>query len=172
MPNVFFTSDLHFGHKNLLGFRSEVHKKLFPTVEHMHDWMIECWNKVVRPKDLVWILGDIAMTDDGLKEIRNLNGRKKLILGNHDKFQISQLTPYFEAVHGVWKKYDFVMSHVPIHTSCLEYRWFNNVHGHIHHKHYPINTDANYLNVNMDVIGPYPMALEVVRAKLKTKEAE
>lgn len=171
MAGVFFTSDLHFGHSKIVDFRGQVHNKEFQTVADVDEWIIDSWNSVVRKKDdLVWVLGDIAFTDEGLANFGKLNGRKKLILGNHDMFSIAQLSEHFDAVYGVHKKYDFVMSHVPIHPSCLEYRWFNNVHGHIHHKHYAINTDAHYVNVNIDVIGPYPAHIDQVRSWIDIKQ--
>lgn len=172
MSGVYFISDLHLGHSKIVSFRSRVHDKEFNSVEDVDDWIIDSWNQVVRKKDdIVWVLGDIAFTDEGLSKLKRLNGRKKLILGNHDMFSISQLSEHFDAVYGAHKKYGFVMTHVPIHPSCLEYRWLNNVHGHIHHAHYPINTDAHYINVNIDVIGPHPKHLDWVRSRIEAKKA-
>lgn len=167
MSNVFFISDLHFNHANLLGFRSEVHKKLFPSTEYMDDWLIAGWNSRVRPKDLVWVLGDIAWGSVGLSKFAQLNGTKNLIMGNHDKFTIKELLRDFNEIRGVWKKYGFVMSHCPIHPNELQYRnWTCNVHGHIHHRE-KLLPEPMYINVNVDIIGNVPISLDEIRAKLK-----
>jgi len=76
----YFTSDSHFGHQLMLRFRP------FSTVEEMDEHLIEAWNAVVRPDDIVWHLGDFSCHDVGrTKQIFDqLHGRKRLILGNHD----------------------------------------------------------------------------------------
>ena len=161
--SVFFTSDLHFGHTNLLSFRSEVHNKLFPTTEHMNEWLVEQWNSRVRRKDIVWVLGDLAWGSDSLKYFNMCNGHKRVILGNHDNFAITEYATYFDKVYGIWKKYGFVMSHVPIHEQEMQYRnWGTNVHGHIHHKG-KLLEEPKYICVNVDVRGGLPVSLDEVR---------
>jgi len=81
--NTFFTSDQHFGHKNICRFAD----RPFKSVEEMNEALIEEHNAVVKPSDVVWFLGDFAfMPPDATKRIlRRLNGQKNLVLGNHDK---------------------------------------------------------------------------------------
>lgn len=78
-----FTSDLHFGHRNIL----EYCKRPWTTVEDMNNGLIENWNKCVSPEDTVYFLGDLFFL--GRKRavdiLANLNGRIHWILGNHDK---------------------------------------------------------------------------------------
>lgn len=79
---IWFTSDLHFGHQNILKFC----KRPWKTTEDM-DWnLIQNWNSVVKPDDLVFDLGDFAFATNGRwKELLSqLNGHHYLILGNHD----------------------------------------------------------------------------------------
>ena len=79
MARVFFTSDLHFGHKNLCqGLRGM-------TSEDSDQLIINNWNKVVTKRDIVYVLGDITMENqnDIPKYIKQLNGRIILIGGNH-----------------------------------------------------------------------------------------
>ena len=52
---ILFTSDLHFGHKNVLKFD----QRPFFTVSEMDTALIENWNKKVRPGDFVYVLGDM-----------------------------------------------------------------------------------------------------------------
>ena len=79
---IWFTSDLHFGHKNILKFC----KRPWDTVEEMDEGLIQNWNRVVGKDDLVFNLGDFAFATNGRwKELINrLNGHIHLILGNHD----------------------------------------------------------------------------------------
>ena len=80
---MFFISDTHFGHKNIIKYSN----RPFGSVEEMNRALIENWNKVVGPKDEVWHLGDFAFMkyDDFKNVVRQLHGVKRLILGNHDK---------------------------------------------------------------------------------------
>lgn len=80
--NVFFTSDLHFGHRNILEFC----KRPFNSVEEMDEALIENWNSVVKPNDFVFDLGDFAFAPNHrwYELLARLNGKHVLILGNHD----------------------------------------------------------------------------------------
>lgn len=79
---IFFTSDLHFGHKNIIKFC----KRPWATTEEMDEALIERWNSVVGADDIVFDLGDFAFATNGRwKElIQRLNGEHYLVLGNHD----------------------------------------------------------------------------------------
>lgn len=76
----FFTADTHFGHQLMLDFRP------FVSTDEMDQFIIDAWNAVVRPHDVVWHLGDFSCHDVArTKQIFDrLHGRKRLILGNHD----------------------------------------------------------------------------------------
>lgn len=79
---IFFTSDLHFGHRNIIKFCNRPWK----TTEEMDEALIENWNSVVKDNDIVFDLGDFAFATNGRwKDILSrLNGKHYLILGNHD----------------------------------------------------------------------------------------
>lgn len=81
---VFFTSDTHWGHAAIIRYC----KRPFANVRDMDEAMIANWNAVVRHDDnVVWHLGDFAHGADA-KHVRSvfrrLNGRKMLVIGNHD----------------------------------------------------------------------------------------
>jgi calcineurin-like phosphoesterase family protein len=84
---LWFTSDFHFGHKNI----SEYARRPFPFgeagVPEMNDALVAAFNREVAPADDVWILGDVAMgrIDESLARVGDLNGRKVLVAGNHDR---------------------------------------------------------------------------------------
>ena len=86
--NIFFTSDTHFWHENILKFCN----RPFSSIEEMNDTIINNWNSVVKENDIVFHLGDFCFCgSDKFKElIEKLNGRIYLILGNHDWKTIKQ----------------------------------------------------------------------------------
>lgn len=83
--STFFTADLHIGHYNAIKFDD----RPFASVEEMDAEIIRRWNNRVGPDDTVYILGDViwkARNDDAPKILKQLNGHKILIKGNHDQF--------------------------------------------------------------------------------------
>lgn len=90
---TFFTADTHFGHRLMAlhrghapgaGSRDDV------TLEHVraHDEdIVASWNSVVSDKDVVWHLGDLTLKHAAeiADILRRLNGRNRLVLGNHDR---------------------------------------------------------------------------------------
>lgn len=81
--NIYFASDLHFGHANVIKYSN----RPFDHVDEMNDTFIKNWNRIVKPNDMVYQLGDFALTNDNeIKSIlSSLNGRKKAVFGNHDR---------------------------------------------------------------------------------------
>lgn len=77
---VWFTSDLHFGHRLVAGHRG------FDSVDEHDAAIVENWKRHVGPSDHVWVLGDIAVSSPtyALSVIADLPGEKHLISGNHD----------------------------------------------------------------------------------------
>lgn len=79
---VFFTSDTHFYHTNIIEFC----KRPFMDIEAMNETLIANWNKVVGTNDIVFHLGDFCLGDSAKwnRLLDRLNGEIYLILGNHD----------------------------------------------------------------------------------------
>ena len=79
---TFFTSDLHFGHKNIIKYCN----RPFATVQEMDDEMIARINARVSEQDHLWILGDFAFcTEERIIEIlEKIKCSKGLVKGNHD----------------------------------------------------------------------------------------
>lgn len=80
-----FTSDTHFGHQNIMKFEPE--SRPFSSTEEMDEVLIERWNSVVKPRDIVYHLGDAIMGDfrAGVEKMQRLNGQLILVPGNHDR---------------------------------------------------------------------------------------
>lgn len=82
MSDVWFTSDTHYGHRNIILHSN----RPFQFTEEMDRAMIDNWNEVVKPGDRVYHLGDFSFhkPDKTLKIFQELKGNKYLIKGNHD----------------------------------------------------------------------------------------
>lgn len=134
--HVFFTSDTHFGHANIIRFC----KRPFENVEEMNEVLIENWNKVVSDDDTVFHLGDFAFGGFPYWEaIRlRLNGHINLILGNHcihnvNRQNSERLGKMFDWVGEMLtihiNRRPIILSHYPLRCYPDGY-W--NLFGHIH----------------------------------------
>lgn len=83
LETIWFTSDHHWGHPNIIRFSG----RPFADVEEMNEALIARWNQVVGERDTVYHLGDIfLMPAEAARRVRDrLHGRICLIRGNHDK---------------------------------------------------------------------------------------
>lgn len=91
------TSDTHFGHKNIMDYcpwRTDWAR----SIEEHDARLIEAWNLVVAPEDVVFHLGDFALCKkERIAEIRKqLHGKIHLALGNHDRSAKSMTEMGFE----------------------------------------------------------------------------
>ena len=86
--NIFFTSDFHLFHDNVLKFDN----RPFDDVFDMHRDIENKWNEVVRPNDIVIYLGDLSFAKSADKPLVNtmlhcLNGEIHFVMGNHDRWE-------------------------------------------------------------------------------------
>ena len=151
MSTIYVISDLHLGHNFLKKLRG------FATIEEHDQAIVDGWNSVVKSKhDVVWILGDIAMDASMYPMLDKLKGRKKVILGNHDRYRdVPELLKYVDNVSGCFVKDKVMFSHCPIHERELEFNR-KNVHGHIHNN---FIDDSRYINVSCEVLDYKPVKM-------------
>jgi len=136
---TYITSDLHFGHTNIMKFCPKT-RGHYKDVAHMHSEMIRMWNETVNPEDTVYILGDVAFlpADQAVAILKSLNGSLILIEGNHDRKALKDAAfrRCFKEIH---KYYDTVYNGIRIimfHYPILE--WDQMHRGAVHfygHKH-------------------------------------
>lgn len=148
MTNVWFTSDPHFGHERILSFCSGRAALGLTNVKEMNEYIVEKWNSLIRPTDIVWCLGDFAFGRKYIYEITpKLNGSKRLIMGNHDQYGAHEfVNAGWDKVYGAFEKYHCIMTHIPISDQQF-YRFHANIHGHMHDKKMD---DPRYICVCMD----------------------
>lgn len=158
---IYFISDFHFGHKNILNFE----RKQFNTIEEHDQYIISIYNKVVKKDDTCYILGDIGASGFNvskeylIKCFKQLNGKKIIILGNHDRYPKS----FYKELYGVTEVYDhpvylskrIALSHEPIKVDDDVL----NIHGHLHGA--TLNL-PNYLTVSAHLINYKPVSYKLI----------
>jgi calcineurin-like phosphoesterase family protein len=186
MSNIFFCSDHHFAHNNILTFKNWDGSMLRPgfiDVEHMNETMVERHNAVVKPEDRVYFLGDVAMGKRGLEYLSRMVGRKVLIKGNHDKESVNTYMKYFDDIRGSHQFDGMILTHIPIRPQSLG-RWGTNVHGHLHSNNVLLGDppagdeyeaepkgqiDTRYFCVAMEQVNYTPISLEELKAAIKSR---
>ena len=143
----------------------------FSSVEEMNEELITRHNAVVGQYDKWYCLGDIGMNQNDLDKILpRLNGRKRLILGNHDKFNMSFYSKYFEKVMVSWNPVrSVVFSHYPLVIDENHPKIRANVHGHIHRNEM---ADKRYLNISVEMINYTPIHWDEIKKKLEKRGIE
>jgi calcineurin-like phosphoesterase family protein len=138
MKNVFLIADLHFGDSDMCSLLKEDGHPMrpFKSVEEHDATLIENWNKVVtHPSDKVYVLGDVAQKKKDIENFGKLNGKKILLKGNHDIYEMKEYAKYFKDIRATHRlENGLLMSHIPIHPSTFGKAHKVNVHGHIHDK--------------------------------------
>lgn len=184
--SVWFTSDLHFGHRRVADLRG------FGDDTEAHDaHLMKEWAKRVHPDNIVWVLGDLTVSKPAyaLGLIADLPGRKHFISGNHDDChpmhrdfhkKIGAYNEVFESVSPFarqrWNGVNFLMSHFPYEKDrhdarYMQYRlrdegeWL--LHGHTHG---PERREGREIHVGLDAWDYAPVSLQEI-LKL-TQESE
>ena len=129
---VWWTSDLHLGHANILKYCPERGAR-WPTIAEHDAALIANWNATVAPGDIVYLLGDFSFAKPA-PFFGQLNGHVSLVLGNHDESRASQLKalPFNTVSRRLWAVIDGLMvymSHFP-DDEVTGYDLY--LHGHCH----------------------------------------
>ena len=171
---TWITSDLHFGHKNIMKFCPQTRARFRDDVDYMNSAMVEEWNDRVEPGDLVYILGDVAFMSgsDAGRTMKRLNGDKILIEGNHDRKTLldSTFRGAFKEVHKyldiTYDGHNIVMFHYPIAEWDRMHRGALHFHGHLHGGESGIEK-FRALDVGMDSTGEIVISMERAINRIK-----
>lgn len=155
----------------------------FTNSDEGDEAMIERHNKVVKPEDRVYFVGDFCFSKKHIAKAGRMNGRKVLIKGNHDTLELKEYLPYFDDIRGSHQFSGVLITHIPVHEESLG-RWGFNIHGHLHAnrvmrtvpfitRNENLNSyeeiDPRYFNVSVEQVNYTPISLEEVK-KFKPKE--
>lgn len=195
LDRVFVVSDPHFGHANIIKY---CHRP-FADPDEMDRRLIAKWNFTVPPTATVWLLGDVTVKPEKLGSLlRQLNGRKILVAGNHDQphpvsvnnkgRRPEELARYarayreagFDAVHlgGAFTLPDFgrvLVCHYPYSDppDWLRVRFPDDgatplLHGHVHDKW---RFRGRMLNAGVEVQDYRPVSLREIRDRFRDERA-
>jgi calcineurin-like phosphoesterase family protein len=137
---TYVTSDLHFGHKNIMSFCPVSRERFRNDVDYMNEAMVREWNNLIESEDLVYILGDVAFlpAQKAAEYLNRCNGTKILVEGNHDRKALNDPTfrGCFKEVHKyldiTYNGTKVVMFHYPIAEWDQMYRGAVHLYGHLH----------------------------------------
>ncbi len=168
MTKTFFTSDTHFGHRNMTNEGKNYSNRPFDTIVQMDEAMIANWNAVVGQDDDIYHLGDFAMGKTPVPTIlARLNGRKHLIWGNHDSKQTRELPqwassqPYLEInLEGKL----IVLCHYAMKVWNKSHRGSLMLYG---HSHGSLPGSDQSCDVGVDCFDMTPVTLEQILRKLR-----
>jgi calcineurin-like phosphoesterase family protein len=140
--NTWITSDLHFGHANIMKFCPKT-RGHYNSASHMNEDMIAHWNANVSAGDRVYILGDVSFQNPQVaaETVARLNGNKILVAGNHDRKNLKNelFAAQFLEIHNYLElNYNgnyIVLMHYPICEWDRMHRGSLHFHGHLHGNH-------------------------------------
>lgn len=165
---VWVWSDLHFHHKNIIGFSERPYEDL----EQMHEHLLANHNDYVSNDDIVIWVGDIGFKGTGIlnEMLAEYNGYKILVVGNHD-FNGKKLRKLaFDETHLIYAvdypDVSLVFTHYPMYT--VPEPWVN-VHGHLHAFPDPVSGHPRHINVNCEIQGYKPRLLDDVAKQAKSR---
>lgn len=163
---VFFISDTHFGHERMVD-----QNRPFVDIGKMDKQLIDNWNKVIGEDDTVWHLGDFSAYRDGRLEnlFWRLNGKKYLVVGNHDEENEAILElPWEETpvLHkDIWVgKDNFFLCHYPMRSWKNVVKGAINLHGHTHGF---LNNTRQSMDVGGDACQFHPVGIEDIHRILR-----
>jgi calcineurin-like phosphoesterase family protein len=159
MSRIWFTSDCHFGHSNIIGYTN----RPFKDVNHMNEELIKRWNHKVNPNDLVYHIGDFSFKSGVTRNIYEdrLNGTIVHILGNHD-YNNSVKTLIVSAKMEFGNK-RFLVQHRPPDKDTYVESFDAVLVGHVHNKwkHIFLN-GVPIINIGTDVWGFEPITIDTI----------
>lgn len=129
---IYFTSDLHIGHENILSMC----QRPFDNIEDMNETLIKNWNQMIQPKDTVYILGDFFFmipVEEANVIIKKLKGKKILIQGNHDlNYEKTLFDEICDFKIIKYNKKKFILMHYPLLEWPHYFQGGIHLHGHQH----------------------------------------
>lgn len=167
MENIFYISDMHFFHKKVINMSN----RPFSSIEEMNKRIIKNWNDKVTSYDTVYILGDIAYRaklNEVINILHNLNGKKHLIIGNHDRnfLNYEEFKNNFETIQDYLVIDDngrkVVLFHYPIEEWDGYFRDSYHLFGHVHNNDKDLKKLNNRFNVSVEKIGYEPCTLDEI----------
>jgi len=163
---IYFTSDLHLGHRGIIAMQD----RPFVSVAEMNQVLLANYNTVVHRDDTVYILGDIChhlKLSSANEMIAQMNGKKILITGNHDKKYDESLFREIcdfktTSLNGIY----FSLMHYPMLSWPKKNSGSIHLHGHIHageeYNRQNRKEDVFRYDVGVDANNFYPVSVKQI----------
>lgn len=170
--SVYFTSDTHFGHANIIKYS----KRPFNNVDDMDATLIRNWNSVVNHDDVVYHLGDFAVGGGPARPyINRLNGTIYFCWGNHDK-RLSDVKYWGppkvygidHIIHADVDGQHIVLCHYAMKVWNKSHKGAWHLYGHSHGS-LPDDPNSLSLDVGVDCWNFTPVSMQQLRDKMKAK---
>lgn len=163
---IWVISDTHLNHANIIRYCA----RPYVSTEEMNKDLIKRWNSTVRPQDTVYHLGDFGIGNKReITEWRHaLNGRIKLIKGNHDGHSNQWYRDCgFDEVydHSILIQDFYILSHAPL--SVMPDYPFVNIFGHIHNNGELPDLGKNFYNACVEVNSYTPILFEEIKKSIE-----
>ena len=171
---IYVCSDWHLFHDKDFIYKP----RGYNSAEEMTQDIIKRHNEVVKPDDIVYILGDCVVGSPPIGEhaqlLRQFNGKKYLAFGNHDtdnKIKLYKEQNIFEDIQFGYrinyKHIEFILTHYPtLVDNYDDPKPIYNIHGHTHASARMGNMPKCY-NVCMEATHNYPLALDLIVSGIK-----
>lgn len=161
--NIFFTSDFHFGHKNII----RLSNRPFSTIEEMDEELIKRFNSVVKSGDTVYDLGDSFFKTPKVYAER-LNGNIIRIKGSHDG-DIEQPRMLVVKPDGLLDEYGNKRYITLCHYAMRSWEKSHYASWHLYgHHHGNLEPYGLSFDVGVDCWNYFPVSLEEVSNKMST----
>lgn len=170
---IYFTSDFHISHTNIIKFCS----RPYTDVQDMNKQLIDNWNNTVKSEDDIYNLGDFTFGNNVDYYLSLLNGNIINIRGNHDRNKFCK--SWIQRMDFEYGGYKFLLNHRPVFTQGTndpykdserhadinldEYDYI--LCGHIHEK-WKVN--QKNINVGVDVWDYKPVSIDTIIELIKT----
>ena len=174
---VWFTSDLHFWHKNICKYCD----RPYNTIEEMNQGIIDNWNSIVKDDDIVFLLGDMGFC--GIEKLRplmsQLKGKIYLIQGNHDSDKVVARLYEEDLIEDYFKMLEITIINdeecpnqqlTLCHFPMID--WYNKekgswmIHGHQHQLPHTPSCSVAHWDVGLDKNDMFPVSFEQLKINI------
>ena len=174
---VWFTSDLHFWHKNICKYCN----RPYQSVEEMNEQIVKNWNSFIKEDDVVFLLGDIGFC--GIEKLRplmsQLNGKIYLIQGNHDSdkvvaklYEEDLIEDYFKMLEVTivgdeeCPNQQLTLCHFPMIDWYNKERGAWMIHGHQHQLPHMKSCSVAHWDIGLDRNNMFPVSFEQLKINI------
>ena len=176
---TFLVSDLHMCHENILRF--DDNRSHFKNIEAHDEFIIESWNRTVKNEtDTVIVAGDLfyrAKAEQMEDILIRLNGKIRLVRGNHDKKHMNILEKYCSIERDIWEIPtnkiwngipSIVISHYPLASWNKKFHGSISAYGHVHHPNFSMNNKSWNIAIHLNDFKI--LTLNEVKEKIESRD--